>query len=66
MTKTKKKIRKSMTKRIKITAGGKILKLKPGRSHLMEKKSRKRKRTYKSYQEIAKGEAKKIKKELGI
>lgn len=66
MSKQKMKTKKSISKRIKITASGKILKLKPGRSHLMEKKSKKRKRNYTRYQEISKSEVKKIKKSLGI
>lgn len=39
------KTRKSLSKRIKITKKGKVLRSKAGRRHLMSAKNRKRKRT---------------------
>jgi large subunit ribosomal protein L35 len=38
------KTKKSVAKRFKITAGGKILRSKPGRRHLLQHKSSKRRR----------------------
>jgi large subunit ribosomal protein L35 len=40
----KKKTSKSVSKRVKVTAGGKIKFKRPGRGHLLTGKSRKRKR----------------------
>lgn len=60
----KKKTKKSIKKRIKITGSGKILRMAAWRSHLKEKKSKKRKRRYKKYETLPKGEVKKIIKSL--
>jgi len=52
-------------KRFKITGSGKIVQRKSGGGHLMEKKTAKRKRVYRSSQTVSPGHAKNIKKLLG-
>jgi len=53
-------------KRFIITGSKKIKRRKSSGSHLLEKKSQKRKRTYATRQDLAKGDKKNIKKLLGI
>ncbi len=55
MGKVKFKTNRSAAKRFKITANGKIMHKKSGKSHLLRKKTRKRKRHLKQYKEIFKG-----------
>lgn len=62
----KQKTRKSITKRFKITKGGKVLRRKGFRRHLNVKKSKKKKRQSKRLVETEKVYAKKIKKVLGV
>ena len=40
----KAKTRKGVAKRFKITGSGKVMRLRPGKRHILEKKSRKQKR----------------------
>ena len=65
-TKVKKKTRKSVAKRFKRTAKGKILHKKPGRRHLAASKTRKQKRRLR--QSVAAGGkfAKSLSLELGV
>jgi len=64
MAKQKLKTNKSAAKRFKITATGKILHKKSGKRHLLEKKSRKRKRHLSQYKEVFEGFTSHIKKLL--
>ena len=66
MPKNKIKTRKIVTKRFKITKGGKILRRTQGMRHLRRKKSAKQLRKYRKYVEVTGALAKKIKKMLGI
>jgi|YelNatPaOPRAMG01_1025707.scaffolds.fasta_scaffold00040_82 large subunit ribosomal protein L35 len=56
------KTHKGLKKRIKITAKGKILHWRAGKSHLLAKKSKKRKRRLSLKKEFSKKDVKKIKK----
>jgi len=51
----KMKTNRSAAKRFKVTATGKILHKKSGKSHLLRKKSSKRKRNLGKYKELFKG-----------
>lgn len=62
----KQKTKSSAKKRFIITGKGLLRKRKAGGSHLAEKKSPKRKRTYHKETPVSKGETKNIKKMLGI
>ncbi len=56
------KTHKGTAKRIKITKSGKLKRRRAYRSHLREKKSKKRKRKYKGMIDISKKDKKNIKK----
>jgi large subunit ribosomal protein L35 len=56
------KTHKGLKKRIKITAKSKILHWRAGKSHLLAKKSKKRKRRLSLKKEFSKKDVKKIKK----
>jgi large subunit ribosomal protein L35 len=58
------KIRKSISKRFKITKSGKVLRRATGLDHYRAKKSGKKKRKSRKWIEVSKPEAKKIKKLL--
>jgi len=58
------KTRKSILKRFKITRTGKILRRVCGQDHLLAKKPSKKKRKFKKWVELSKGEAKLIKRYL--
>lgn len=60
------KTRKIVTKRFKITAGGKVMRRTQNMRHLRRRKSAKQIRRYRQYIEVTGEIAKKIKKMLGI
>ncbi|MCL5094158.1 MAG: 50S ribosomal protein L35 [Patescibacteria group bacterium] len=60
------KIKSSAKKRFKVTGSGKIIKRGAFHSHLLEKKSKSRKRKAKVATDVHNGELKNVKKELGI
>jgi len=62
----KMKTNKSIKSKVKITASGKLMLNKPGRRHLLNKKSAKRKRHLKNKLIIGKTEGKCYLKRLGI
>jgi len=62
MTKQKSKIRKSITKRFKITKTGKVLRRAIGQNHFRAKKTGAFIRQKRKWVELSKPEAKKIKK----
>lgn len=62
MTKLKAKTRKAAVKRFKITATGRLLHKKTGRSHLLSGKSRKRKRSLRQLGEITGKDKQRIRK----
>lgn len=61
----KMKTHKGMAKRIKLSAGGKLLRRKAYRNHLLAHKQTKTKRTYVQEFEVSKGDAGNIKRMLG-
>ena len=60
------KIRKSVSKRFKITKSGKVLRRSQNMRHIRRKKSKKQIRKYRQPQEVTGTMAKKIKKMLGV
>lgn len=61
---SKRKTRKSILKRFKITKTGKILRRKAGQNHYRVKKSGRKKRILRKWVPLSESEAKKIKKLL--
>ena len=61
----KMKTHKGMAKRIKLSSGGKMLRRKAYRSHLLAHKQAKTKRTHTHEFEVSQGDAANIKKMLG-
>ncbi len=62
----KMKTRRGAAKRFRVTGSGKIMRAKAYKSHIMTKKSQKRKRNFRHETEIAAADAKVIKRELGL
>ena len=62
----KQRTRKSAAKRFKVSGSGKIMYRKTGRSHILTKKSPKRKRELAVPGVLPAGEAKKVRRALGI
>jgi large subunit ribosomal protein L35 len=60
------KTRKSVAKRIKVTATGKCMKFMPGRGHLLSNKSAKRIRNGRKASALTKGFEKQARQLLGI
>lgn len=60
------KTRKSITKRIKVTGRGKLMRRRPGSSHLKSVKSARRVRRFRKDAAFPKGFAKQARKMLGI
>lgn len=58
------KTKKALSKRVKITKTGKVLRSKAGKSHLLSGKSRKRKRSLRKRGEVASVDMKMIRKAL--
>lgn len=61
----KMKTHKGSAKRFRVTGTGKVMRAKAYKSHIMTKKSQKRKRNFRHETEIAAADAKVIKKNLG-
>lgn len=59
-----KKTKKSVAKRFKLTGTGKIMRNRPGKRHLLECKSPKRRRRLGTEAEVQAGDAKRIMKAL--
>ena len=53
-------------KRFKVTAGGKLLRRRAMKGHLLEKKSSKRKRSFRRDAPLAGSDSKSVRKQLGI
>ncbi len=66
MKKNKQKTRKSVAKRFKITATGKVLRRVQNSRHLRRKKSKRARRNYRKYVEVTGKQAKKIKQMMGL
>ncbi|MGI6032257.1 MAG: 50S ribosomal protein L35 [Coriobacteriales bacterium] len=61
----KMKTHKGTAKRFRVTGSGKIMRAKAYKSHILTKKSQKRKRNFRHETEVAKSDAKVVKKNLG-
>ncbi len=62
----KMKTRRGAAKRFRVTGSGKIMRAKAYKSHIMTKKSQKRKRNFRHETEVAAADTKVIKRELGL
>jgi large subunit ribosomal protein L35 len=62
----KQKTHSGAKKRFKVTAGGKILRRRAMKSHLLEKKSPKRKRSFRRDTPLAPSDRKEVKRLLGL
>jgi large subunit ribosomal protein L35 len=62
----KQKTHKGTAKRFRVTGSGKIMRGKAFKSHILEKKSPKRKRGFRQETEVAKSDEKVLKKNLGL
>jgi large subunit ribosomal protein L35 len=62
----KQKTHKGLTKRVKVTANGKIKRKRAGAGHLMSVKNGKRRRNLRRAGQVAKSEAQRVLKALGI
>jgi large subunit ribosomal protein L35 len=62
----KMKTRKGFAKRIRVTKTGKLMRASAWKSHLLEHKSKKRKRNYARKQAVAQADRKEVRRALGI
>ena len=60
------KTRKGLAKRIRVTRTGKLIRAHSWKSHLMEKKSAKRKRAYRSAAAVSAADRKEARRSLGV
>ena len=60
------KTQKGISKRIRVTGTGKLMRASSQKSHLLEHKSQKRKRNYENEQSVAKADRKTVRRALGI
>ena len=58
------KTRRSVKKRIKVTGTGKLMRMQSGKSHLLTKKTRKRKRNLRKWKEVCGSWSHKVKPAL--
>ena len=62
----KMKTHKGTAKRFRVTGSGKIMRAKAYKSHILTKKSQKRKRNFRKETELTKADTAVVKKNLGI
>ena len=62
----KMKTRKAVCAKFKVTGKGKLIRNRPGRRHLLTKKSSKRKRHLKKQQLVSKGQVKMYSRLMGV
>jgi large subunit ribosomal protein L35 len=60
------KTQKGISKRIRVTGSGKLMRASSHKSHLLEHKSQKRKRNYEDEQPVAKADRKTVRRALGL
>jgi large subunit ribosomal protein L35 len=60
------KTRKGLSKRIRVTRTGKLMRKHAWKSHLMEHKSPKRKQDFRGAEQIAPSDAKNVRRGLGV
>jgi large subunit ribosomal protein L35 len=62
----KMKTHRGAAKRFRVTGSGKIMRSKAFKSHILEKKSQKRKRNFRHEAEVAKSDNKVVARQLGL
>ena len=62
----KMKTHRGMAKRVRKTGTGKLMRAKAFKSHIMTKKSQKRKRNFRHETEVAKADTKVVERQLGL
>lgn len=62
----KMKTHRGSAKRFRVTGSGKIMRNKAFKSHILTKKSQKRKRNFRHETEVAEGDLKVVKRNLGL
>jgi large subunit ribosomal protein L35 len=60
------KTRKGMAKRIRVTRNGKLIRAHAWKSHMLEKKSAKRKRNFRSAQLVSPADTAQVRRSLGV
>ena len=60
------KTQKGIAKRVRVTKTGKLMRASAWKSHLLEHKSKKRKRNYENEQPVSKSDRKEVRRALGI
>ena len=60
------KTRKGLADRVRVTRNGKLIRSHAWKSHLLEHKSAKRKRAFRSPDQVARADAKQVRRSLGI
>ena len=60
------KTQKGISKRVRVTKNGKLMRSSAWKSHLLEHKSKKRKRNYENSQPVSKADRKTVRRALGI
>jgi large subunit ribosomal protein L35 len=60
------KTRKGLSKRVRVTRNGKLIRASAWKSHLLEHKSQKRKRNYENKQSVSKSDRKTVRRALGV
>ncbi|MGH7760695.1 MAG: 50S ribosomal protein L35 [Candidatus Dormibacteraceae bacterium] len=60
------KTQKGISKRIRVTGTGKLMRASSQKSHLLEHKSQKRKRNYENEQTVSKADRKTVRRALGL
>ena len=62
----KMKTHRGTAKRVRVTGSGKLMRAKAFKSHILTKKSQKRKRNFRHETEVASADAKVVKRNLGL
>ncbi|HLH67712.1 MAG TPA: 50S ribosomal protein L35 [Candidatus Dormibacteraeota bacterium] len=60
------KTRKGLSDRVRVTRTGKLIRAHAWKSHLLEHKSAKRKRAFRTAQQVAAADARRVRRALGI
>jgi large subunit ribosomal protein L35 len=60
------KTQKGIAKRVRVTKNGKLMRASAWKSHLLEHKSKKRKRNYENKQPVSSADRKTVRRALGI
>ena len=60
------KTRKGMAKRVRVTRNGKLIRAHAWKSHMLEKKSAKRKRNFRSAQLVSAADSAQVRRSLGV